>query len=251
MSFGLPSGGSGGYPISPFGPNPAVNAYGPSLGGGNGLNLGLVNVNPLLSLQVSKDEYGDKVVKPWVNLHVTPNHQLVDKVGYLFHKLKEPHYYDHPPPAYYHQHNHFHSPPVHAYGPPVKPIYERPHYSAPYAPHYHGGYNNLDYSPAAAYEDDYGDFDPAPYYRSANSSGDGDAGHYKRLSGPEPQGDAGGSSVVFPNDRSYEQRTKRQVPQYHQEEGGSAEQVNGHECLWLSGILYGPRWSMLKVYGSL
>lgn len=199
-------------------------------------------MNPLLSLQVSKDEYGDKVVKPWVNLHVTPNHQLVDKVGYLFHKLKAPHYSDYPPPSYYHQHNHFHSPPVHTYvpSPPVKPIYEKPFYGSHYAPQYHGSYNNLDWAPpvhggagygGGGYEDEYGDYDSSPYFRSANVSNEGTAGYQKRLSGSEAEGNSGGSSVVFPNDRSYEQRYKRQLPD--NQEGGSAEQVN---AMWAIGF---------------
>lgn len=161
VSFGLPSGGGGGsYPISPYGPNPSVNPYGNSLGGGNGLNLGLVSVNPLLSLQVSKDEYGEKIVKPWVNLHVTPNAGLVHKVGDIVHKLKSPHYghgygYGHEyPPSYLHQHNHYHVPP-----PPPPPSYHHsgPSYYGPSKPFYHskpsfgGGYGGGGY-PGAGYE---------------------------------------------------------------------------------------------------
>lgn len=215
MSFGLPSGGAG-YPISPYGPNPAINPYGHSLGGGNGLNLGLVNVNPLLSLQVSKGEDGEKVVKPWVNLHVTPNHLLVDKFGYLIHKLKAPHYehYGHPP-AYYHQHNHFHTAPVHSY--PPKPYYpQRPPYSSYYAPSYHG-YNSLDYGPPV--HDDEEDYDSGyGFYRSVNVTDD-TVDQYKRTSYPEAEGKSG--TVVFPNDRSLV-RKRREA----QEEGGYFSQVN-------------------------
>jgi len=157
VSFGLPSGGGGGgYPISPYGPNPSVNPYGNSLGGGNGLNLGLVSVNPLLSLQVSKDEYGEKIVKPWVNLHVTPNAGLVHKVGDIVHKLKSPHYgggYGHEyPPSYLHQHNHYHvqpPPPYHhggspSYYGPSKPFYHsKPSFGGGYGGgEYGGGYGN-------------------------------------------------------------------------------------------------------------
>lgn len=211
VSFGLPSGG--GYPISPNGPSPSVNPYGHSLGGGNGLNLGLISVNPLLSLQVSKDEYGEKIVKPWVNLHVTPNAGLVHKVGDFVHKLKAPHYgggYGYGgagyPPSYYHQHNHFHAPPPPApyypshYG-PSKPFYHsKPSYgygesygsagygggfgggySGGYAPDYHS-YREDDYDDhggygATAVGDYYGqpdsDYESGSFYRSSNVTGAG------------------------------------------------------------------------------
>lgn len=186
VSFGLPSGGGGGgshYPISPYGPNPSVNPYGNSLGGGNGLNLGLISVNPLLSLQVSKDEYGEKIVKPWVNLHVTPNAGLVHKVGDIVHKLKAPHYgsYGHEyPPSYLHQHNHYHVPP-----PPSPPHYHHgsPSYYGPSKPFYHskpsyggihggygGGYGN------GGYES--GGYGNGGYGNSGYSSGGGYAPEY-------------------------------------------------------------------------
>ncbi|KAF7995277.1 hypothetical protein HCN44_004749 [Aphidius gifuensis] len=88
VSFGLPQdgngGGSGRYPINPYGENPPLNPYrgygGGGANGANGINLGLVSVNPLLALKVGKDDYGEKVVKPFVNLHVTPNQGLVNKL---------------------------------------------------------------------------------------------------------------------------------------------------------------------------
>lgn len=196
VSFGLPSGGGGGggsYPISPYGPDPSVNPYGQSLGGSNGLNLGLVNVNPLLSLQVTKDEYGEKIVKPWVNLHVTPNAGLVHKVGDIVHKLKSPNYYGggggyghEYPPSYLHQHNHYHVP-----SPPSIPPYlgNRPsyysskpfYYSKPspsyysgygggYGSGYGGGYNNGgSYAPEypSYREDEYDDINGGGYGTSA------------------------------------------------------------------------------------
>lgn len=135
LSFGLPSGGGGGgYPLNPYGPNPAINPYFGSVGG-NGLDLGLVSVNPLLSVQVTKDEYGEKVVKPLVNLHVTPNQGLIHKVGHIIHKFKEPGYgyggyggyggY----PSLHHQHHH-----QHFHAPPPPPIYHKPSYY-PYKPY--------------------------------------------------------------------------------------------------------------------
>lgn len=241
VSFGLPSGGGGSYPISPYGPNPSVNPYGHSLGGGNGLNLGLVSVNPLLSLQVSKDEYGEKIVKPWVNLHVTPNAGLVHKVGHLVHKLKEPHYgYGHAyPPSYLHQHNHYHVPPPphppspHHYGGgpsyygPSKPYFHsKPSYGYGYEAGYEGGYEGgYDGGYASGYsgyssgggggyapdyhhgyrEDDYED--NGGYGQIAD---DYDSGSFYRSSnisasgsgsGGNYNGASAGPKVAFPNDR--------------------------------------------------
>jgi len=240
VSFGLPSGGGGGgpYPISPYGPNPSVNPYGHSLGGGNGLNLGLVSVNPLLSLQVSKDEYGEKIVKPWVNLHVTPNAGLVHKVGHIVHKLKSPHHYGHEyPPSYLHQHNHYHVPPppsvphYHHEGPsyygggPPRPFYgSKPSYGGD---HYYGGYNNdgyIDdddgYAPGYnhhSYRNDDNDYDDERGYGYGAAGGErygqpGDygSGPYYRSSnasgygnndGPSTSSGAGSPKVAFPNDR--------------------------------------------------
>lgn len=199
VSFGLPSGGAGGgsYPISPYGPNPSVNPYGNSLGGGNGLNLGLVSVNPLLSLQVSKDEYGEKIVKPWVNLHVTPNAGLVHKVGDIVHKLKSPHYghgygYGHEyPPSYLHQHNHYHVPP-----PPPPPSYHHgsPSYYGPSKPFYHskpsfggggGGYYGAGgYSGGGYGSGGYSSGGYAPEYHSYRDDEYDDHGGYYGASGP-------------------------------------------------------------------
>lgn len=223
VSFGLPSGGSGSYPISPYGPNPSVNPYGHSLGGANGLNLGLVSVNPLLSLQVSKDEYGEKIVKPWVNLHVTPNAGLVNKVGHFVHKLKSPHYghggYDHEyPPSYLHQHNHYHVPPPpppppyyhHSgpshYGGPSKPFYHsKPSFSGYYGGDYGNGYNNGGGGYAPEYqsyrEEDYDDH--GGYGATAIGGGDYygqtddyDSGSFYRSSNVSATGNSGSGSAA-------------------------------------------------------
>ncbi|XP_015379949.1 PREDICTED: uncharacterized protein LOC107173785 [Diuraphis noxia] len=210
VSFGLPSGGGGGYPISPYGPNPSVNPYGHSLGGGNGLNLGLVSVNPLLSLQVSKDEYGEKIVKPWVNLHVTPNAGLVHKVGDIVHKLKSPHYgggYGHEyPPSYLHQHNHYHVPP-----PPSLPPYHHsgPSYYGPSKPFYHskpsfgGGYGGGEYGGgygSGGYYGGYSNSGYAPEYHSYREDEYDDHGGY----GGSPAGDYyGQQSDDFDSDSYY------------------------------------------------
>lgn len=114
ISFGLPQQGGGGYPINPHGPHPLVNPYGSSVGAA-GINLGLVSVNPLVSVQVTKDDYGQKVVKPFINLHVTPNNYLVHKLEDLLAYKKD---------IIYNKHQHFHQ-------------YNRPHKYHIHKPHYH------------------------------------------------------------------------------------------------------------------
>ncbi|XP_008544250.1 uncharacterized protein LOC103568970 isoform X2 [Microplitis demolitor] len=139
VSFGLPQGGN--YPVNPYGDNPLSNHYSGYGGGGNGLNLGLVSVNPLVSVQVSKDEYGEKVVKPFVNLHVTPNHGLVNKLGDILAYKKEAllgghgghhypggHYSGGYAPQYYpNRPSHYHKP----------AFFEKPYYHERPQSHYH------------------------------------------------------------------------------------------------------------------
>lgn len=117
VSFGLPV-PTYNYPISPYAPH-APNAHFGGLSP-NGLNLGLVNVNPLFSLQVTKNELGEKLVKPFVNLHVTPNHGIIGTIGkiggYLFHNKQalHKHYHLHrypPPHSPYHGHHYSEFPP--------------------------------------------------------------------------------------------------------------------------------------------
>lgn len=138
VSFGLPY-PTHGYPISPYGnqiPNPHFGAISP-----NGLNLGLLNVNPLFSLQVTKSEHGEKLVKPFVNLHVTPNEGIIGKIGSLFAYKKGPlhnHYHKHLH-RYPHQpfdHHHHEPHPHHFEGPP----FHQPHFEGPpfHQPHFDG-----------------------------------------------------------------------------------------------------------------
>lgn len=143
VSFGLPY-PTNNYPISPYGniPNPHFGAISP-----NGLNLGLLNVNPLFSLQVTKSEHGEKLVKPFVNLHVTPNEGIIGKIGHLF-AAKKGHLHNH-----YHKHLHryppfgpygppgYHGPPHHFGGPilPHPPHFEGPILPYPPPPHFEGG----------------------------------------------------------------------------------------------------------------
>lgn len=125
VSFGLPypsNAGYPGYPINQFGSYPAQNPHFGSISP-NGLNLGLLNVNPLFSFQVTKNEYGEKLLKPLVNLHVTPNEHLISKVGNIFHAKKhgiggavfnkhehfhKHHHYSEPPEVYHPHHVHDH-----------------------------------------------------------------------------------------------------------------------------------------------
>lgn len=139
VSFGLPH--SHGYPTNPFGGPPGLNPYGHSIGP-DGLNIGPVSVNPLLSVQVTKDEFGEKVVRPLVNLHVTPNHGLVHKIGGLIHKHKHLHHHVYEKPHIIHEKPYY----------PHKP----PHYSKPYASSY-GHYDGPDY-PSGYSEGGYSDF---------------------------------------------------------------------------------------------
>ncbi|KAG8286682.1 hypothetical protein J6590_053632 [Homalodisca vitripennis] len=253
VSFGLPSGG-GGYPLNPFSPNPVPNPYYGSVGGNNGLDLGLVSVNPLLSVQVTKDEYGEKVVKPLVNLHVTPNHGLIHKVGHIIHKFKEPYYGGgypgHPPFHHQHHHQHFHAPPpppifhkpsyypFKPYGPPTPP---RPYYE-PYAPTYNSfrteespyRYDN-DYK-ASSYGPAYheSDFHPSSSYGPTGSYDDGyssnydgpssyDSDYYRSsnissIMGPSSSSNEAKTNLIqFPSDRRTSGDRQKRDTEHHKE----------------------------------
>lgn len=81
VSFGLPGGAFGSdYPLNPLGNNPLVNPYG-GINGGNGVNFGAFNVNPLVSLQFGKGELGQKKFRPLVNFHVTPSAEKLAELG--------------------------------------------------------------------------------------------------------------------------------------------------------------------------
>ncbi|XP_049860124.1 uncharacterized protein LOC126354469 isoform X1 [Schistocerca gregaria] len=209
VSFGLPQGGGGGYPLNPFGPNPAINPYGGSVGGPGGINLGLVSVNPLVSVQVTKDEYGGKVVKPLVNLHVTPNPGLVHKLGSLlhggfhkpgyglFHKPGFPSYVKHD-----HDHHHHH---VHVSKP--APVYHKPHYYYPPKPYY-------PYKPAH-YSNGYYQSGPSYYgqnYYDAYRTNDDDVEEGSDESGPyysESDGYAPSGGYIDDEEDAYYGRSGR------------------------------------------
>lgn len=136
-----------------------INYHHPHLGPQNpyvnqaGINLGLVSVNPLVSVQVTKDDYGEKVVKPYVNLHVTPNNYLVDKVtdffAYKKHHILNNHYHNHVyKPGYGHGHGHY-GPPHHYDGPFLEHPphhYESPNFHHP-PPHHYDGPEYLEHPP--------------------------------------------------------------------------------------------------------
>ncbi|GAB0100771.1 Peptidase S1 domain-containing protein [Sergentomyia squamirostris] len=167
VSFGLPY-PTHGYPLNPYGPYPANNPYFGSISP-NGLNLGLVNVNPLVSLQVTKDEYGEKVLKPLVNVHVTPNENLLHKVGHFFnskkHGIKQAIHSQH-----YHQHTHYPSPPE---------IYH-PHHHYPSGPYYDSPPPNYSHGPSY-----YGHSGGGYGFPSGPPSGPSGPSGYFRDSGPD------------------------------------------------------------------
>lgn len=221
VSFGLPhgGGGGGGYPLNPYGPYPALNPYGSSVGGLGGVNLGLVSVNPLLSVQVTQDEYGDKIVKPLVNLHVTPNHGLVHKIGSLLHGFHhKPYYQGYQPFKHDHHHHHVHmSKPYPSYYYPHKPYYHggpyKPNYH--YAPSYHGYRPHGEHIGAGSgyiYDED--QYDNGDYYvddpYSRHSRGNRTANALPSTSSSSATGSS--TTVQFPSDRRNDvsTRTKRQ-----------------------------------------
>ncbi|XP_069702040.1 uncharacterized protein [Periplaneta americana] len=234
VSFGLPQGG-GGYPLNPYGPNPAINPYGGSVGGLGGVNLGLVSVNPLLSVQVTQDEYGDKIVKPLVNLHVTPNQGLVHKFGSLIHGLHhKPYYPTYHPYKQYHNHHHVHTmkPYPSYYYPYKQPSYyygwHKPNYH--YAPHYYGYRASNDYDASGSghyssgyvsdeedlqeqYDNDYVDDPYSSYSRQSRGNHTAVAPNTVSSQPPSSSDSRGATKVQFPSDRrrSFNTRTKRQV----------------------------------------
>ncbi|XP_060534721.1 uncharacterized protein LOC132707072 [Cylas formicarius] len=146
ISFGLPYQGGGGYPFNPHHVYPHHGTV-----DGTGVNLGLVSVNPLLSIQVTKDDYGNKVIKPFVNLHVTPNSYLVNKFEDLVAYKKG---------VILNKHKHFH---VHKPGfyphPPHHPVYDGP-YREEHDFHHHPHEPEILYGPPAHHYHQYGPESP-------------------------------------------------------------------------------------------
>lgn len=182
VSFGLPY-PTGAYPLNPFnGGSPAQNPYFGAISP-NGLNLGLVNVNPLVSFQFAKNEYGEKLFKPLVNLHVTPNENIINKVGSLF-KGKKHGSYGH---GQYGSHNglynqHYHT---HTHFPASPPIYHPHHYESGHH-HYAGGSEYYGSGPGG-----YGFSGPGGYSSSGAGGGYGFSGPGSSYAGGPPSGPAG------------------------------------------------------------
>lgn len=123
ISFGLPPSITGPAPL-----NPHLLPHIPAVGGG-GINLGLVSANPLISIQVTKDDYGEKVYKPLIHVHVVPNPKTVATVGQLLHQKKQ---------FLLHKHQSVIEPPIE----PVPQVpYPYPYPGPPYHLHYSNSYN--------------------------------------------------------------------------------------------------------------
>lgn len=195
ISFGLPI------------PSPNINPY----LNYNGLNLGLFNVNPFFSLQIRKDEGGEKIIHPSVNLHLTPSEHVITKlIGKKHHVKKiilnkklnnlgpsyptDPYFYSGPPEVFI-------------------PPYNNPNpYPGSFSPF--ESYPNYDYSPSYPYptNPDYYPLVDAPpnfplngpiHYRS-----NGNISSISRLS----TNTATTKNVVFPNSRS---KRTAQRPQFN------------------------------------
>lgn len=118
--------------------NPHITPFGRSIFAG-GINLGIATVNPLLSLQISKDEYGEKVYSPLVHFHITPSQHKIDALNHIFNDKK---YYLLNKHLHYHTlHNPLHvTPPLHPGYPvpaPPPPYYHGPHYPHNFGPSHH------------------------------------------------------------------------------------------------------------------
>lgn len=212
VSFGLPY-PSGAYPFNALGGGfPAPNQHFGSIGP-NGLSLGLLNVNPLLSLQVTKSEYGEKLVKPLVNLHVTPNEHLIHKVGQLFQAKKE---------VFLNQHEHYHHHSHHAY-PPPPPIYHPEHHH-PHPPHHHYSHGHYPSGPEV-YSETVPTFEagsygfPEPHYKDSTGFESG---------GPPFTSIADGSNHLYPeySGSEYFKRSFNESSRFAFPSSGYADQYN-------------------------
>lgn len=188
VSFGLPypSNAYGGYPLNPLGNGaPAQNPYFGSLSP-NGLNLGLVNVNPLVSFQIAKNEFGEKLFKPLVNLHVTPNANIIQKVGDILKKKKFGFGGGPSVNQHYHTHTHYPNPPEiyypHQNGGHIH--YESHNHEGHGYPSAPGGYPS-GFGGPSGYPPNSGDYSSGP-------SGYGGQGGYPGGPGGFPSGPAGG-----------------------------------------------------------
>lgn len=161
--------------------------FGRSVNAG-GINLGVAIVNPLLSLQIMKNEDGEKVYQPLIHFHVTPSQEKLMKITQLFDDKKaflqnKHHHYHHaptypippiypahhayPPQPYYPHYGH----PPHYSGPPHHPHHYNgpphhlPHYEGPphHPPHYSGLPSHTSYDEPHIYSPNYADYEPTHY----------------------------------------------------------------------------------------
>jgi len=160
VSFGLPGGYPGGnYPLNPLSPNPLVNPY-----GGGGVALGPVNVNPLVSLQVGKDVKKNKIIRPQVNFHITPNSHLFSGVKGLLHAFKKGKGYGW---GYGHGHPGYIAPVVSHYPPQIGGHHHHDHF------HHQAHQTSVGYGDSSPYGDlgytgtpyQSSEFDSVPYYK--------------------------------------------------------------------------------------
>lgn len=179
VSFGLPipANAYNGYPLNPYGGAPAQNPYFGALSP-NGLNLGLVNVNPLVSFQVAKNEHGEKLFKPLVNLHVTPNANIIQKVSDII-KSKKFGFGNSQPTVNQHYHTHTHYP-----NPPE--VYH-PHHSHHEEHHPHHHYESGNYPSGPSYPSS----GPGGYPSSASGGYSNGPGGYPSAPGGYPNGPNG------------------------------------------------------------
>jgi len=244
VSFGLPQTGGAG-PIAPHaGYSLGTPGYTPGYGlvSGQGINLGPVSVNPLVAVQVTKDDYGEKVVKPYVNLHVTPNPGLFHKLGHLLAYKKYGAYGGGPYGGqygvyapHYHTHHvkpvhHYTSPPLHY---PPHPHHHGPHHSHPtyYKPH--GGYYPSEY-----YKDDNDDYDDYSDYSDYADDYYRNAGGRRALTKEDRQSAMGkdspkssGEDVGRSNGKiTFTDRKKRDVSAFNE----TTEVRTGGQCLLAS-----------------
>lgn len=212
VSFGLPQTGG----VGPIAPHPGyplgVSGYNPGYGG-QGINLGPVSVNPLVAVQVTKDEYGEKIVKPYVNLHVTPNPGLIHKLGHLLaykkHNLLGGHYAGgYGGYGVYAPHYHgYHEKPIYHY--PSRPpyysshVHHHEHHTTHSKPHHHHG----GYYPSGYYKDDNDDYDDYDYSDYAS----GDDYYYRNARGRNatPIKDNGQSTTERPTGEDRRQTSAR------------------------------------------
>lgn len=122
ISFALPPGSPGSPSLTNHHPyNPHLFPFGRAITAG-GINLGVAIVNPLLSLQITKDEEGEKIYRPLLHFHVTPSQEKLRAVTKLFDDKKA---------FLLNKHHHYHTMyPI----PPNYPVY--PWHPVPHAPMY-------------------------------------------------------------------------------------------------------------------